>query len=65
MFLKLYMGFTALVKRDIFININKSPAGLNGQLGIGDFLSEGLVFVYQQRQHRINENQPCYRKAAS
>ena len=30
-----------------------------------DFLSEGLIFVYQQPHHRINENQLWYRKAAS
>ena len=30
-----------------------------------DFLSEGLIFVYQQPHHRINENQRWYRKAAS
>ena len=30
-----------------------------------DFLSEGLIFVYQEPHHRINENQQLYRKAAS
>ena len=30
-----------------------------------DFLSEVLIFVYQQPHHRINENQRWYRKAAS
>ena len=30
-----------------------------------DFLSEGLILVYQQPHHRINENQRWYRKAAS
>ena len=29
-----------------------------------DFLSEGLIFIYQKPHHRINENQPWYRKAA-
>ena len=35
---------------------NKRPPGLNGQL-YTDFLSEGLIFVYLQPHHRINENQ--------
>ena len=43
--------------------------GLNGHLSIRDiytdFLSEGLIFVYQQPNHGINENQLWYRKAAS
>ena len=48
----------------------KRPTGLNGHLSIRDytdFLSEGLIFVYQQPHHtcRINENQWWYRKAAS
>ena len=30
-----------------------------------DFLSEGLIFVHQQPNHRIYENQPWYGKAAS
>ena len=45
---------------------NKRPTGLNGHLSIRDFtLSKGLIFVYQQPHHRINENQLWYRKAAS
>ena len=44
--------------------LDKRPTGLNGHLSIRD-LSEGLIFVYQQSNHRINENQPWYRKAAS
>ena len=29
-----------------------------------DFLSEGLIFAYQQPHHRINKNQEWQRKAA-
>ena len=47
----------------------KRPTGHNGHLRYQrlytDFLSEGLIFVYQQPHHRINENQWWYRKAAS
>ena len=30
-----------------------------------DFLLEGLIFVYKQPLHTINENQQWYKKAAS
>ena len=40
--------------------INKRPTGLNVHLSIRlrlytDFMSEGLIFVYQQPHHRIND----------
>ena len=38
--------------------------GLNGHLSIKEFLSEGLVFAYQQAYHRMNESQQWQRKAA-
>ena len=51
------------------LNINKRPTGLNGhpeyQRLYSDFLSEGLIFAYQQPHHRVNKNQQWYRKAAS
>ena len=46
----------------------KRPTGLNGHLSMRlytDFLSDVLILVYQQSNHRINGNQPGYRKAAS
>ena len=56
------------IKSESINLINKRPTGLNGHLSIRDFtlvLSEGLIFVYQQPHHRINENKLWYRKAAS
>ena len=29
-----------------------------------DFMSEWLIFAYQQPYHRIDKNQQCHRKAA-
>ena len=43
----------------------KRPTGLTGHLSIRDFLSEVLIFVYQQPNQRINENQQINRQAAS
>ena len=44
------------------VSNNKRPTGLNGHLSIRDsifidFLSEGLIFAYQQPNHRINKDQ--------
>ena len=46
---------------------NKRPStGLNGYQGLyNDFLSEVLIFAYQQPNHRINKIQQWLRKAAS
>ena len=44
---------------------NKRPTSPNCHLSIRDcidFLSEGLIFTYQQPHHRINKNQQWHRK---
>ena len=41
---------------------NKGPTGLNSQLRLyTEFLSEGLIFAYQQPHHRINKIQQWQR----
>ena len=50
-----------------FLNQNKRSTGINSHLSISDFtltFSGGLIFIYQQPNHKINENQRWYRKAA-
>ena len=46
---------------------DKRPTGLNGHLSIRDctdFLSEELIFAYQQPHHRIYKNQQWHKKTA-
>ena len=50
--------------------VKQEATSLYGHLSIrdfsrSDFLSEGLIFVYQQPHYRINENQPWYSMVAS
>ena len=45
----------------------RGPQAFRGYLSIRDcteFLSEGLIFAYQQPHHRINENQQWHMKTA-
>ena len=49
-------------------DINKRPTGLNDHLPeyhrlYTDFLSEGLIFAYQQTHNRINKTQQWQRKS--
>ena len=48
----------------LLIILNKRPTGLNGtpseyKILYTDFLSEWLIFIYQQPHHRINKHQRC------